>query len=432
MKACRLEPAYDFSSSDTAVILGNYPAEILIDSTRYSGTVAAQLKYFPASRIALCGSFHGVDKRQALRAALGENQVESFSIKNIKADGGLSPANYDPNRGIFYIDLIPRKEPVRVYHNKKKKVTSVLFHLLNFTNFVFQTNDTNKPYEDIIFNCSLDGWVISIRILPSAGDSYNKLKKNGGYQLTHVGRISKVDAENFSIGDAEDFLATFFLFMSFINGSIVQPVSVIGFDDSCEKSVELFYSPREPWREPLRWLNPKNGKQIYGFLQRFITKYRSGSWNKAFREAIYWYLNANNDARGIDAGIILTQAAIERLSFEYAVNEKRFVERKSFKELKASDKFRLLFSSLEIPIDFTEKTHDLSRISKKLKFVDAPHALTEVRNSLVHPDNKHRNELNEAYFDSWNLGLWYLEAVISTLCGLDGYYGSRLDDFARR
>lgn len=80
--------------------------------------------------------------------------------------------------------------------------------------------------------------------------------------------------------------------------------------------------------------------------------WENDEWREALDEAIYWYLNANQSSRGIDAGIILTQAAIERLSYEFSVKYKRLFTVNAFKALWASAKFRLLFSSLGIPLNF--------------------------------------------------------------------------------
>ncbi|WP_096292838.1 hypothetical protein [Nitrosomonas ureae] len=61
-----------------------------------------------------------------------------------------------------------------------------------------------------------------------------------------------------------------------------------------------------------------------------------------------------------------------------------------------------------------------------MKWIDAPHALTEIRNSLIHPEHKKRDQLDSAYFDAWNLGLWYLEMGILAICNYEGAYGNRL------
>jgi hypothetical protein len=157
-----------------------------------------------------------------------------------------------------------------------------------------------------------------------------------------------------------------------------------------------------------------------------MNRCKQDDWREAIHEIIYWYLNANLSSRGIDAGIILTQAAIERLSYEYAVKDKRLLSVNGFKDLCASDKYRLLFSLLKIPIEIPKETPALEKLANKFNWIDAPQALTEIRNSLVHPEHKKRGQLSSAYYEAWNLDLWYLEMGVLAICDYLGTYGNRL------
>ena len=159
-----------------------------------------------------------------------------------------------------------------------------------------------------------------------------------------------------------------------------------------------------------------------------MKRWVNDDWREALHEVIYWYLNANHSSRGIDAGIILTQAAIERLSYEFSVKDRRLLTVNGFKDLWASDKFRLLFSSVNIPLDIPAETSELQRLAgnRQMNWIDAPHALTEIRNSLVHPEHRRRGQVSSSYYEAWNLGLWYLEMGILAICGYSGIYGNRL------
>jgi hypothetical protein len=173
------------------------------------------------------------------------------------------------------------------------------------------------------------------------------------------------------------------------------------------------------WHTPLSWFDIRNGSQLTMLFPGFMKRWVNDDWREALHEVIYWYLNANHSSRGIDAGIILTQAAIERLSYEFSVKDRRLLTANGFKDLWASDKFRLLFSSVNIPIDIPTETSELQRLAgnSQMNWSDASHALSEVRNSLVHPEHKRRGQFNSAYYEVWNLGLWYLEMGILAICG---------------
>jgi hypothetical protein len=120
------------------------------------------------------------------------------------------------------------------------------------------------------------------------------------------------------------------------------------------------------------------------------------------------------------------QAAIERLAYEFVVRDKLLLTKQGFKDLRASDKFRLLFSSVKIPLDIPAETLELTKLAKQFNWQDSPHALTEIRNSLIHPDHKRRGQLDDVYYEAWKLGLWNLELGILAVCGYSGTYSSRL------
>ena len=274
-----------------------------------------------------------------------------------------------------------------------------------------------------------DEWKIELKSLSSTQQSIKFLNENGGYRLTHIGGIQKLDGSSFTGDDINECLTALCYFLSFVKGGWCNPICPVGFDETGHRVWELWSSPREAWHRPFSWFDTHSTEQLTVLFKGFMKMWANDDWRGALREIIYWYLNANFSSRGIDAGIILTQAAIERLSYEYAVKDKRLVTADGFKNLWASDKFRLLFSSLRIPLDIPLATSKLKKLAQnqKMKWIDAPHALTEIRNSLIHPEHKKRGQFDSAYFDAWNLGLWYLEMGILAICGYNGTYGNRLN-----
>ena len=62
------------------------------------------------------------------------------------------------------------------------------------------------------------------------------------------------------------------------------------------------------------------------------------------------------------------------------------------------------------------------------KWVDGPHAFTEFRHGIVHPNLLKRvlNAESGATYEVCCLGRWYLELVLLALCGYQGKYVNRL------
>ncbi|MHC4686030.1 MAG: hypothetical protein ACYTEW_17190, partial [Planctomycetota bacterium] len=108
------------------------------------------------------------------------------------------------------------------------------------------------------------------------------------------------------------------------------------------------------------------------------------------------------------------------------VKDKHLISKKGFKDLKASDKFRLLLGSLDIPLQIPTDLKDLKVLARNHKWVDAAQALSEIRNNIVHPIKKFEFQPRHALYQGWNLGLWYVELVLLRLFDYRGEYSNRL------
>ena len=56
---------------------------------------------------------------------------------------------------------------------------------------------------------------------------------------------------------------------------------------------------------------------------------------------------------------------------------------------------------------------------------DSMHAITDLRNGLVHPKENGPLPAN-AYFEAWELSLWYLDLIFLRLLKFEGKYSNRL------
>ena len=428
----RLEPAFDFSDGESSVLIHQGQAEISIYGNEYTGNGEVRLDFLPRANIHLYGYFQGVSVNDAMEAHIGQKEISSFSINGHWIEGFRLSSGGDANTQQYNIKWCPKSEPVNGVGDESTQMTRVVFHLFNFVDMFGTRRSTEQigtavhAIEHVDLTC--DGWRVELISLFSTREDIKLLKEEGGYRLTHIGVIQKADGTPFTGKVADEYLYALRFFLSFAKGGWCEPICAVGFDASGNRVWESWSSPREPWHNLLSWFEPHSGSQMATLFPGFMKRWVNDDWREALHEVIYWYLNANFSSRGIDAGIILTQAAIERFSYEYSVKEKRLLTVKGFKDLWASDKFRLLFSSLRIPLDIPAETPTLQSLatSGQMNWLDAPHALTEIRNSLVHPKHKHREQFGTAYYEAWNLGLWYLEMGILAVCGYSGTYGNRL------
>lgn len=426
----KLEPAFNFSNDAPSILIHKGEAGVCIDQNTYTGSGEVRLELSPRADIYLYGYFQGVPAKDALNASLGQTEVSCFSVSGRQIEGFRLSSGGNIDSQEFNLKWCPKSEPIIGVGDESTQMSSLVFHLFNFVDLLGARHSIHRDgaamdrIEHVDLAC--DQWNVELKSLLSTPEAIKKLKEEGGYRLTHVGCIKRIDTALFSGKDAQQCLRALRFFLSFARGGWCEPICAVGFDESGNRVWESWSSPREPWRALPSWFDAHTGSQLAILFPAFMKRWNNDDWQEALHEVIYWYLNANFSPRGIDAGIILTQAAIERLSYEYAVTDKRLLMLNGFKDLRASDKFRLLFSSLGIPLEIPKEMPEIIKLAKNFNWSDAPYALTEIRNSLVHPEHKRRGQLDSVYYEAWNLGLWYLEMGMLAVCNYSGTYGNRL------
>lgn len=414
-KTEQIVPAFQFDDINQNVVLAKDTVTIRVDDNTYTGNGEVQLQLVPRATIQIIAEFQTVPVSATMQCAFGQDGITSltFGAKNVP---GLSlGVGGDANQQTMNLRWCPTSESIVGIGDEATTIQQIVFHLFNFKDII---NHVHLKSND---------WQVDLRLMRETRDRIKRLKAEGGYGLTHIGLLRK-DSSSFSGKEAEKTLNALRFFLSFAKGAWCNPICAVGFDGSGNRVWESWSSPKEAWHSPLSWFDPHHCEQLAALFPGFVAKWNHEDWREALHEVIYWYLNSNHSSRGIDAGIILTQAAIERLSYEYAVKDRKLIETKGFRDLRASDKLRLLFSSLNIPIEIPSSLSEMARLAlaKNFNWLDAPHALTEMRNSLVHPEHKRREQFSDAYFEAWNLGLWYLELALLRICGYSGSYSNRL------
>jgi hypothetical protein len=241
--------------------------------------------------------------------------------------------------------------------------------------------------------------------------------------------LSHANGSEFDGETARQMMLDLRLFFTFCQGSFCPPVMPVGYDADESKVWALGISPRHPVKSSMSWFDQHHSEQLAQLFPNFILRLEDERWRDTLHTVIYWGARSNNTSgNGIDTGIILTQIALERLAYEYVVNQRKMKESRGFKDLKASDKFRLLFESLGIPKSIPPNLLKVQKVAKKFGYIDSPYFLTEIRNAMVHPEHKRHEDFSGLYYDAWRLGMWYLELAILKICDYEGTYFNRVSD----
>lgn len=412
-----ISPAFPFSDATDPVVLQQCRAEIKVKNGALSSDAEIRLTLLPRPSIDIVGIYKPQANSHPFKFGFGEDMakltldgqvLEGFTRSVMMSEAGLQ------------IRWCPSQLPIEIPAQDCTGLSRVAFHLFDFFNLRNLSGNT----------LMLDNgeWMVSIQQEKSVAETVRMIGEDGVCRFTHAAELVRKDGAQFSTEDANRQLEVLRYFLAFLRGTWCDPVCAVGFDAEGSRTWHYISEPRPHMAVASTWFDPYRPEDAAALFPMFHAKWcASDAWRECLREVIYWYVNSNSASGtpGIDASILLTQAALERLSHQYAVVAHRLSSPDGFKsKMLASDKLRILLSSLQIPIDSQPELTSIIKLGSK--WLDGPHAFTEIRNSLVHPDAKDREKLTECIYDAWRLGLWYLELSLLAVMGYDGTYGNRL------
>ena len=287
---------------------------------------------------------------------------------------------------------------------------SVRFDVLNFPSLF----DPDRPAV-----LEGDGWHIEIRPHADLHAVKRVLKEESGYGLTHEGALRRLDGGAFSVDDAEAALLRLYHFLSFARGARCGLVAMEGMDES-DKTVWKQWGAYTtyPWWHVNSWLDHRhdNHQELAQVYPGFVRTMKRGGYTAKDRvyAALYWYLRSNEAQSDPYSSIILTQAALERLSRDVLCagrNDRRGAA-------------RLLNEALD-KVQIGQNIPSSCRGLTARKTANGPETLIRTRNDLVHAHAKDTRSLEEAV-ESQNLGQWYAELLLLWKFGYGGRYANRL------
>jgi len=419
-------PIFNFES--TPITLYKGISKIKRKGIDYDGHAEIKFKFLPKASIEIDAEYDD----PTIGSIIDDSEID-FLINNFKPSVFVISSNLQLDPVKTKLKLVSRENGIEIALTSNRESRFIIFHIFNFFDLGFRDKSELVPFSDGMsvrldyFFLESKVYEIKIQSTRDTSENIKSITEDGISRITQVGRIEKKNGL-ISIKEYRELEVALTYFLSFAKGSWINPSCSVGKTDENEINWYLFHPPKNEWKSLNSWIDPlENSSSMSELFPLFMDRWESDRWKDTLREVIYWFLNANDGSRGIDAGLILAQTALERLSFEYVVNEKKLLSVTGFKAIWASDKFRILFSSLNIPLEIPPELVHLVKESKNHNWLDAPHALTEIRNSLVHPEHKKHGQFKfDIFHESHTLSLWYLEVTILAICGFNGKYSNRV------
>lgn len=319
--------------------------------------------------------------------------------------------------------LIPISGPVQAL-DAGKPMHTVRFGVINFPDFIkprspdSQTDgETRWSIEDLRTIRLVGGpWLLELSPVGNRKEVHRSLRQQRGFALTHWGRVARLDGKPFLRRSVQPLMAILNLFLSFARGVSCGTTLIRGFDKAEETVWEEWgVSKVQPWRGYSSCLDRVHGEALERLFPGFWSYLRALPQDSQTVLALEWYLESNTQ-EALHTSIVLSQAALERLTFET-------LERGKTKEETRGDWMASALSSVQADVTVPASS-GMARGKKSPKH--GPHALVDLRNDLVHPKMKNSIPCAEAQRHARELGLWYVELLLLKRFGYNGLYSNRL------
>jgi hypothetical protein len=441
-----LEPIYVTDTINQPIVLYDGPLEIEQNGRTVEGSGKIEFAWFPYSGVKYEFQSHtstSLTSREEAQLRLARFEYETsvkISFSSIRS-GEKTIASSNVSDAISI--------------GSEQNLEYLLCHIVNFHDVfgrpIAILSDSSGGYRCIERNVlEAEDWKLTLDQLQTTTEHVEQLDRQGGFAITHVAKLEKADGQTFAGKEAIQFLDLCSHFFSFARGFRIPIILLVGYNSAKERVWQHWDSRASlSWRGVSSWFPKHENGVLTQLLPGFLKWWRS--WDEDIANtALNWYLESNINAAKLEGSIVLTQVALELISWTLLVEQENVISEVGFEKLPASDKLRLLLSkfniSTKLPPDWEAKP--LSKLSEAFaqsipqllqnlvamakkpenKWVDGPHAFTDFRNGIVHPKKlkKVLNAESGATYEVCCLGRWYLELVLLALCGYQGKYVNRL------
>jgi hypothetical protein len=319
--------------------------------------------------------------------------------------------------------------------DKSIGVEKVKFSIPNFREFLGLTvkriNDERKSLSRSRIELENEDFLIYIDKDFDYKNSKDLLELKGGYMVMYAGELINKKGP-ILIDDIEEPLYCLSNFLTFLNGRRTSPLFIHGYFEDEVKWRDYTSYFVDPYKYVITWA-PKNSVEgINVAWKKFYSLWKEKDKdNRDFLiSAIHWYVEANNNSGFVEGSIIMAQTALELIYNWLLIENKKILIGKDSENINASNKLRLLLSHLGINYEIPEAFYDLrSFLESSRDVIDAPDAVVQIRNAVVHSQEEKRKKLKaipfEAKYEALQLCISYIELALLYILDYKGDYYDR-------
>jgi hypothetical protein len=316
----------------------------------------------------------------------------------------------------------------------------VTFHLVNFHNYLGESVAYTTPSGSSgsgmgRLKVSNQKWSVIIDKIQYDDSIWTELGRSRGYGITHTGEICRVDGSLFPVAEAEEVLDALVFFLAFIRGIWVGPILVTYEDDSIIEWLDLKLRNTSRWHSTKNWFptSPiKSDGDLGHLFSEFIRLWADDTWKHVLRTSVFWYVESST-SQSTEAGLVSVATALELLFWVYFVesSETSQFSKKIAGHMSLERKLHMLLELSNYQKEIPEHFDELRSIANQLdaKYSEGPKVFARLRNSIVHPKQRHRKTLFDippyAKIQAQFLGLEYFERTLLHMLGYKGAIENR-------
>lgn len=320
-----------------------------------------------------------------------------------------------------------------IFGDKSIAVEKIIFSIPNLRDFhglpVKKITSTNISTSMNRLRLENDNYIILIDKCLDFKKKSESLIEKGGYIILYNGElISKKGPV--TLEDTKDIFHCLNTFITFLNGKRTSAIFLQGI--YADEVIWCDYTKYfvDPHKYVHSWPQGHSIRGLNELWQNFSTLWRDTDDKNFLTTAIHWYVEANGNRGFSDGSIIMAQTALELLYNWWIIERKKLIIGKDSENINASNKIRLLLSQLNIshfvPAAFTQLQ---KFIDDSKDIVDAPDAVVQIRNAIVHSQEEKRKKLSAIHYkvkyEALQLCVWYIEMALLCILNFDDRYLNR-------
>lgn len=263
-------PVFQTAIPSEDVNLYDGPGELLIGPDSHNGQINVRIAWLPVPRLAFRLRLEGA----AWVSARGRPTVLVVPDAGIREDVSLAGSGVDA-RGYWVEGHLKDFASSASGHQSR-----LMFHLVNFIDYVgtavCDESQGQKQVRMARLELSSGDWKISIdsvRGLDGQDGLASRLRRTGGYGITHAGMIERTDGNQFDPSTAQPILEDLGMMLTFARGAWCFPQFLVGINSVGQRNVlNLRMKRTAPWKGALSWFDHWEPTSLCDLFPGFLSR----------------------------------------------------------------------------------------------------------------------------------------------------------------